>query len=740
LPRVFERFHRIEGTRARTHEGSGIGLALVHDLVKLHGGDITVASELDRGTTFTVAIPAGRGHLDPERVGAAGSPAVAAIGAQAYVVEAERWLDGAWVAPSETAGTGAPGTRGRILLADDNADMREYVQRLLGQRWDVEPVGNGAQALLAIRRQRPDLVITDVMMPELDGFGLVAALRADAAYRDLPVLMLSARAGEDAHLEGLSSGADDYLVKPFSARELLARVEMQLLRASIRAVENLQRRQIADVFEQAPAAIAILRGPDHVYELTNPAYRELIAGREIVGRPVREALPELAGQGIFELLDRVYATGEPHVGKARRMMLARRPGALSEEAYFDFVYQPMRDAAQQINGIAIVAFDVTELAQARREAEAANRTKDEFLAMLGHELRNPLAPMLTALQLMRLRGDTGLERERIVIERQTRHLVRLVDDLLDVSRIARGKIDLRLERIDIADVVVKAIEMASPLLEEREHDLAVNVPRGVFVDADPARLAQVIANLLTNAAKYTEKGGHIAVRAVAEDGMAVIAVHDSGIGIAPEMLPRVFDMFTQERQALDRTQGGLGLGLTIVRNLTGLHGGRVDAHSEGRNRGSTFTVRLPLASGAAASAAVADEPPAAARAARGGPAILIVDDNADAAAMLAEWVESLGYRVATAHDGPAALQTMAVSSPSIALLDIGLPVMDGYELASRVRQAHGKSVKLVAITGYGQAADRERSRAAGFDAHLVKPVDLDALAALLEELTLSGMR
>jgi len=385
------------------------------------------------------------------------------------------------------------------------------VRRLVGTRWDVEAVGNGTQALAAIQRARPDLLITDVMMPELDGFGLVAALRGDDALRDLPVLMLSARAGEEARLEGLHAGADDYLVKPFSARELFARVEILLLRASIRAVENLHRRQLTDIFRQAPAAIAILRGPDHVYEFTNPAYEELVANRSVVGKPIREALPELDAQGVYELLDRVYRSGDPFVGKAQRFMLSRHPGAPVEETYFDFVYQPMRDATGEIDGIAVVAFDVTELAQARREAESANRTKDEFLAMLGHELRNPLAPMRTALQLMRLRGGNALERERTVIERQTQHLVRLVDDLLDVSRITRGKIELRRERLDIADAVAKAIEMASPLLEERQHDLVVDVPRGLTLDADPARFAQIIANLLTNSSRYSIEGDEIGI-------------------------------------------------------------------------------------------------------------------------------------------------------------------------------------------------------------------------------------
>ena len=738
LPRVFDRFHRIEGTRARTHEGSGIGLALVRDLVQLHGGEISVESRPARGTTFTVTIPAGTAHLDPAQIGSAGAANLSAIGTQAFVVEAERWLDNAPGVRADAAGTlpAESRTRPRIVLADDNADMREYVRRLVGTRWEVEAVGDGKQALAAIRRACPDLLITDVMMPELDGFGLVAALRSDAALRDVPVMMLSARAGEDARLEGLQAGADDYLVKPFSARELFARIEMQLLRASIRAVENLQRRQLTDIFRQAPVAVAILRGPDHVYEFTNPAYRELIGNRDVLGKAIREARPELAGQGVVELLDGVYRTGQPYTGKALRFMLERRPNAPLAEAYFDLVYQPVRDATGEIDGIAIVAFEVTELALARREAEAANRTKDEFLAMLGHELRNPLAPMRTALQLMRLRGGDTLERERTVIERQTQHLVRLVDDLLDVSRITRGKIELRRERLDIADAVAKAIEMASPLLEERQHDLSVDVPRGLAIDADSARLAQIIANLLTNAAKYTEAGGTVSITAGREGEWMAIRVRDSGIGIAPEMLPRVFDMFTQERQELDRTQGGLGLGLTIVRNLVTLHGGTVEVTSGGRGKGSEFIVRLPV-SHSAADVPQASSSPSIVRRNTSAARVLIVDDNADAAEMFADFIETLGYEVRKVHDGPAALRVSAEFEPAVALLDIGLPVMDGYELAGRLREIAPGRVKLIAVTGYGQEADRERAKTAGFHAHLVKPVDLDALADLLGELAVT---
>ena len=371
----------------------------------------------------------------------------------------------------------------------------------------------------------------------------------------------------------------------------------------------------------------------------------------------------------------------------------------------------------------------------RREAEQANRAKDEFLAMLGHELRNPLAPISTALHLMRLRGVTVIERERVVIERQVAHLIRLVDDLLDVSRITRGKVELQRKRIEIVEAVAKAVEMASPMLEQRQHHLALEVPAsGLLVDGDPTRLAQVLANLLTNAAKYTEPGGHIAVAGRREGEQVVITVSDDGMGISAEILPHIFELFMQERQALDRSSGGLGLGLAIVRSLVTLHGGTVDAVSAGRGCGSVFTVRLPAAALAREVSLPSGPNPTVAKAGAGR-TILVVDDNEDAAEVLAAGLEMLGHKTQVAHDGPEALRVMADFKPDFALLDIGLPVMDGYELARRLRQEPSLAhTRLVAVTGYGQDSDRQRSKEAGFDAHLVKPIQLPELAALIKKL------
>ncbi len=744
LPRLFERFHRIEGTPSRTHEGSGIGLALVQELVRLHGGEIAAESAQGKGTTFTIYVPAGTRHLPADHIAEAKTDASRATGAAVFVEEALRWLPdvGRGESPTPPSVTERPTTTAtadqqRVLVVDDNADMREYLRRILSPRWIVETAQDGLAALRMIKASVPDLVITDVMMPTLDGFGLLEALRKDPRARRVPVIMLSARAGEEARAEGLESGADDYLVKPFVARELLARVEAQLVRVRMRELEEQQTKRLTTIFQHAPVGIAILRGPEHVYEFANRGYLELVGGRDVVGKRIADALPELEGQGIFGLLDDVLRTKEPFITQSIPAVMNRGPGGAPEKGYFNLVYQPLLEKDGTVSGIVVVATDVTELATARRDAEAANQAKDEFLAILGHELRNPLAPIQTALQLMKLRDGNTHERERTVIERQVKHLIRLVDDLLDVSRLTRGKIELTRERIELADIIAKAIEMASPLVEQRGHALHVDVPgTGLIVDGDATRLAQVFSNLLTNAAKYTEPRGRIAIAAREHQGSVVVDVTDSGIGISPEMVPRVFELFAQERQSLDRSLGGLGLGLAVVANLVKLHGGSVSAQSEGRGMGSRFTVRLPLAKTRKSTPSRETQAVAAQTSAAAGRRILIVDDNRDAAHLLAEFLGLRGYLVEVAHDGPSALELAASVRPEVALLDIGLPGMTGYELAVRLRERPDLSgMKLVAVTGYGQQTDRMRSHEAGFDEHLVKPLDLEALRVLLDRMT-----
>jgi len=405
--------------------------------------------------------------------------------------------------------------------------------------------------------------------------------------------------------------------------------------------------------------------------------------------------------------------------------------------YWRAPHPPVHDALGPLEIIARQAADMIEHRQQEERLREANRRKDEFLAMLGHELRNPLAPILTATDLMKLRGDGTTERERDIIERQAKYLVRLVDDLLDVARITRGTIELRKERVDLAEVVAKAIEIASPLLEQRLHRLSVQVSRNdLIVTVDPGRMTQVIGNLLTNAARYTDPGGEIRVIGRVIDDVVTLCVQDTGIGISSAMLPRVFDLFVQEKQALDRPRGGLGLGLAIVRNLVELHRGSVAARSEGIGKGSEFVISLPRSREDSESGRLASVPRHEKPSKSGGARILVVDDNEDGAKTLAAVLEELGHDVRIANEGHAALRVVEGFTPALALLDIGLPVMDGYELARRLReQPRLAGVRLVAMTGYGQESDRRRSSEAGFEAHLVKPVDLGILQDVVRRFT-----
>jgi signal transduction histidine kinase len=362
-----------------------------------------------------------------------------------------------------------------------------------------------------------------------------------------------------------------------------------------------------------------------------------------------------------------------------------------------------------------------------------DRRKDEFLATLAHELRGPLAPAQNALNVLRLRGaDDETLRVLGVIDRQVAHMSRLVEDLMEVSRITRGRVELRKTRIQLAAVLASAIETSRPLVAAAGHRLDVSMPPvPVWLDADPVRLAQVISNVLTNAAKYTHDGGQITVVATSDGSHARISVRDTGVGIPAHMLERVFELFTQAERGYDRVQGGLGIGLTLARSLLELHGGTIEAHSEGVDRGTEIVIELPLA---IALDADASEPSSTAPSKRLARRMLVVDDNEDSADTLAMLLRGLGAEVRTANDGRAALELIRAHRPDIVLLDLGMPRMDGCEVARRARQMpEGRTVRLIALTGWGQDEDRERTRAAGFDDHLVKPVDLAALQALLAD-------
>lgn len=1166
LPHVFERFHRIEGARARTHEGTGIGLALVRELARLHGGDVTVDSIVGCGSTFTVTLPKGRQHLPADRIGSL-PPRAATASAESYLQEARSWLPAAPVGADDLrdsgdAATDVPSTtRTRIVWADDNADMRDYVTRLLAPLYDVDAVADGEAALAAVQREPADLVLSDVMLPRLDGFGLLRALRADPRTQTLPVILLSARAGEEAKVEGLQAGADDYLVKPFSAQELLARIGAHLATSRLRreheahtvadlaamkrlydvadrcarvgsdpqhcldtiveaaielvgadnahlqtvdpdsgssriaaqrgldaaflaffdavraddrsagaaalrtgecqivedvaqsslfdgpsreamraagarsvlsmplldgagavlgllstgfaaphrpdarqlrligllaqhAADYLARRRsesatreseerfraftsatsdvvyrmssdwtemrylqgrefVADTLEptlvwldryihpddqqrvtetirQAVAtrsvfelehrvirvdgspgwahsrAVPILdeRGEivewfgaasdvnqrkraeealqlselryrtlfdsidegyciirvlfdaagtpyDYHFEEVNQSFERQTGLRDVAGRSMRDIAPTHETHW-YEIYGRIALTGRPerfvHVASAlqrwydvyayrigepgenrvavlfhdiserkqieealrvseRRLRaiieqlpvgvvvtdeggrwtlsnarmaeyvadaVSPRPStAVTEWRAWDERGDPIppedwparralrgetvtpglemhrsTDAAQGswmrvsaaplrnddiVVGACVVVQDVTELKNAEHALREADRRKDEFLATLAHELRNPLAPIRNGLKILRLATEDRAAAARVyeMLERQVNHMIRLVDDLLEVSRITGGKIELRREVLELTAVLRGAVETSRPLIEAAGHRLTLSMPaEPLLIDADPTRVTQIVANLLNNAAKYMDDGGQIWLAVQRDGGDAVISVRDSGIGIPAAMLPKVFDLFTQVERTYERAQGGLGIGLTLVRSLVEMHGGRVEARSDGDGKGSEFVVRVPLA----ATAYERTPPPQAAGAA--SPAaqhrILVVDDNRDAADSLGMLLSLFGAEVHIAHDGAAGLGVLQAEQPTVVLLDIGMPGMDGYEFARRARRLPaGAAATLIALTGWGQDEDRRRSADAGIDHHLVKPVDVDALERLL---------
>jgi signal transduction histidine kinase/CheY-like chemotaxis protein len=376
-----------------------------------------------------------------------------------------------------------------------------------------------------------------------------------------------------------------------------------------------------------------------------------------------------------------------------------------------------------------------ELRRVAAELSEADRRKNEFLATLAHELRNPLAPIRNGLQLMHLAGDDPqiIKESLPLMERQVQQMVRLIDDLMDVSRITLGKLELRKERVELASVIRHAVETSRPLIEESRHELAVTTSSmPIYVDADLTRLAQVFSNILNNAAKYTERGGEIALIVERNDNEAVVSVRDNGIGIPPEMLHKVFEPFTQVDRSLERSKSGLGIGLTLVKRLVEMHGGSIDARSGGQRMGSEFVVRLPIMLVMASEAVVGDVSPTMQSAGR---RILVVDDNRDSAQTLARLLEIIGHEARTAHDGGEAVATAGAYHPEVIMLDIGLPVMNGYEVARTIRRhPWGTDIVIVALTGWGQMEDRKRSKEAGIDHHLVKPVEPQALIDLLSRM------
>jgi PAS domain S-box-containing protein len=630
-----------------------------------------------------------------------------------------------------------------ILLVDDRASNRYAVSRILQKAgYTVLEADTGAGGL-RLAAGRPDLVILDINLPDVSGLEVCRQLRAAPATASVPILHLSASlVGSEARSKGLEGGADGYLVYPLEPRELIATVEA-LLRIRRAEQEARAQRELLRVTLSSIGDGVVATDPAAVITFINPVAQALTgwAEAEAIGRPLTEvfrAVNEETGRPVEDPVGKVIRSGRL-AGLANHSLLVARDGTRRP---VDDTAAPILDEEGRFVGVVLVFRDVAERRRLEEELRLRSadlierdRRKDEFLAMLAHELRNPLAPIRNSIQVLRQKypGDAEADHLRAVMERQVSHLVRLVDDLLDVSRISRGKLDLRKEPVDLGALLARSVEAVRPVIEERGHALEVMTPAApLLLEADPARLEQVLGNLLTNAARYTPPGGHVWLKGEREGVEAVVRVRDDGIGIRAEMLPRLFEMFQQADRLPGHVAEGLGLGLSLVRTLVEMHGGRVSAASAGPGRGSEFVVRLPLPAESAAErlprAAAAPEPP-------GRPLrVLVVDDNVDAGETLTLLLELSGDDARHARDGPEALRLAGEFLPEVVLLDIGLPQgMDGYEVGRRLRALPGlDKAWLVALTGYGQVDDHERSRAAGFAAHLVKPADPALLRELLD--------
>ncbi|MCW1923927.1 PAS domain S-box protein [Luteolibacter arcticus] len=472
------------------------------------------------------------------------------------------------------------------------------------------------------------------------------------------------------------------------------------------------------------------RPVDYRIEVMNPAFEQHTGMHGLVGKSIRNAIPELE-EFWYETYGRVASTGEPTRFEHKAEPMG---GRWFEVSAFRIGDDGSRKVAILFNDVTARRMAAVEREQFLGQLRDADRRKDEFLATLAHELRNPLAPIRNGLQVMRLAGVEGpIERARTMMERQVTQLVRLVDDLLDVSRVTSGKFELRRELVELRAVIDAAVETSRPAFDVAGHELEVAVPdEPILLDGDSTRLAQVVSNLLTNSAKYTHPGGHVRLAVRREDGMAVLSIADNGIGIPPHMLGRIFEMFTQMDRTLEKTTGGLGIGLSLVKGLVEMHGGTIEARSEGEGRGSEFIARLPMVKSPVQNVGqqAVDEPVGFA-----SRRILVTDDNVDSAESLGMFLELLGNDVSTANDGLHALEVAERFLPEVILLDIGMPKLNGYETCRRIReQTWGKKAILIAMTGWGQDEDKRRSDEAGFDHHLVKPVDTGDLVKLLASL------
>jgi PAS domain S-box-containing protein len=623
-----------------------------------------------------------------------------------------------------------PPAKPRILLVEDETLLRGHLARVLSDEYIVDTAANGKDALEAVERSSPALVVTDIVMPTVDGIELLKALRSGERTRMIPVLLISGRAIHEQRIEGYKEGADGYLAKPYTEHELRAYIG-SMLQSARRREEAARREAIEQSAQQALAERAALLESitdafyalDREFRFTYLNQRALDhfkATREtLLGQVVWDVFPVTRGTLFQQEYER--AVREQH-------SVSFETVSVISNRWVDVRAYPTQQ------GLAVYFRDITDRKRAEDQLREADQKKNEFLAILAHELRNPLAPLRNGLHILKLRSDSDPTVAQTVsmMDRQMTHLVRLVDDLLDVSRITRGKLELRPRKVLLTEVLANAVESVRAFIESHQHELLIETHAlNLWVYGDPERLAQVFSNLLLNAAKYTDPGGRITLRLEHDSDEAIITVQDNGIGIPPQALEQVFDMFSQVRSHEVRGTEGLGIGLSLVRTLVQMHRGTVVAFSDGPRRGARFTVRLPLTE--AVVTPVVTAPPPAAQS--GGQRVLVVDDNLDAAASLALLLEMEEYEVCTAADGEEAIERARSFGPHIIFMDLAMPRLDGLEAARRIRALPlGEHVRIVALTGWGQDTDRQRTRDAGMDYHLVKPVSLEALQTVLKTL------
>jgi PAS domain S-box-containing protein len=899
MPHLFERFHRVEGVVGRTYEGSGIGLALVQELVKLHKGSVRAESVAGKGSKFFVTLPTGSGHLPRERISSSRHSSLASGAAESFGEEALSWLPlGEYKDPAADTHGDLPrdfkkyeATLGaRILLVDDNADMRSYVAGLLQSNWKVETARDGLEAMAQAQANPPDLVLSDVMMPGLDGFGLVQALRNDPRTSSIPIILLSARAGEESRVEGMDSGADDYLTKPFNARELLARVgaHLQMARfraeatATLKASEErfrIRTAQFETLLNQAPIGVYLVDESFRfraINPVALPVFGEIPGG--LIGRDFTDIIHILwgkdDGQDVINIFRRTLETGESYIvpekkgvradsglmeyyewrvdriplpeggygvvcyfrdishqikareaveesGRRLRFVMESMPqkisitGADGELEYMNPIWveftgmtldelrgdgwirvihehdreanmmawnesarngtpfqiqhrlrrangeyrwhisraTPMRDEQGKILMWIGSSTDIHDLKMAEESLREADRRKDEFLAVLSHELRSPLNVISGNIELLRYEepGSPEFEESLDAIERHAAAQAQLINDLLDVSRIITGKLSLSTKPFAISSVLMAALDTVRFAADNKLIRLHLNFDPNTLglIKGDETRIQQVIWNLLTNAVKFTPKGGRIELRAKRSASTIEISVVDNGQGINADFLPHVFDRFHQEDASNTRRYGGLGLGLSIVRHIVEMHGGTVDVKSEGRGQGSTFTVHLPIQKPEPSEGTILHQVQSSSLPSGFDPEdkrprelagyrILVIDDETDARDMLARGLRKFGAQLsmaASADEGQLALQS---GEFSIVICDIGMPGLNGFDFMDQWRSHEKRTLRppipAVALTAYASDKDRQHAYAAGFQRHMAKPVKIAELVKVITDL------